>query len=79
MVEDCKGMKTDVYIIKAKMMLHEYQIKISEVKIDNQKADLILGAYRGAAKRHSAETQPEHVERNETRINKKVKGGQGQA
>ena len=30
-VEDVKGMKTDVYIIKRKLMLHTHGIKIKEV------------------------------------------------
>lgn len=30
-VEDAKGLKTDVYIIKRKLMLKEYGIKIKEV------------------------------------------------
>lgn len=30
-VEDCKGYRTDVYIIKRKLMLYRYGIKIREV------------------------------------------------
>lgn len=31
-IEDCKGMKTDVYKLKKKLMLHVYGIKILETK-----------------------------------------------
>jgi hypothetical protein len=31
-VEDVKGMKTDAYVIKRKLMLHVHGIRISEVK-----------------------------------------------
>lgn len=48
-VEDVKGQKTAVYKLKMRLMKKEYpKVHVREVKIEAEKADVIIKAYLGA-------------------------------
>ncbi len=53
-VEDVKGMETELFKLKARLMLHEHGITLRKVKMGAGEAELWVRAFQGVLERDSA-------------------------
>lgn len=54
-LEDVKGQETPLFILKRKMLIHEFGVEVVAVKMDAGIADTWIKAYRGRAQREKIE------------------------